>query len=135
MAPGSVTFTGARNDIPEIMAASDVVVLCSECETFGKVLVEAMAAGKPVIGTAVDGIPEVIADGQTGILVPPGDCFALTGAMEKLLAQRELAASMGRAGRARAHELFDIRSSVGRLQEIYAELYAKHAVAGSRPQW
>ncbi|MGA3128966.1 MAG: glycosyltransferase [Candidatus Korobacteraceae bacterium] len=135
MAPGAVTFAGERNDISEIMAASDVVVLCSECETFGRVLVEAMAAGKPVIGTAVDGIPEVIADGQTGILVPPGDCFALTEAMAKLLAERELAASMGRAGRARAYELFDIRKSVGRLQEIYAELYAKHAVAGSRPQW
>jgi glycosyltransferase involved in cell wall biosynthesis len=134
-APGAVVFAGARSDIPAIMAASDVVVLCSDREPFGKVLLEAMAAAKPVIGTAVDGIPEVIADGQTGILVPPGDCFALTGAMEELLADRELAASMGRAGRVRAHELFDIHKSAGRLQEIYTELYAKHAVAGSRPQW
>jgi glycosyltransferase involved in cell wall biosynthesis len=125
MAPGAVKFAGTRTDIPAIMAASDVVVLCSERETFGRVLVEAMASAKPVIGTAVDGIPEVIADGQTGILVAPGDCSALAAAMETLLADRELATRMGRAGQARARELFDIRRSVERCQTMYSELYAK----------
>lgn len=131
-APGAVTFAGARYDIPEIMAASDVVVLCSKCETFGKALVEAMAAGKPVIGTAVDGIPEVIVDGQTGILVPPEDGPALTQAMDRLLAERELAAAMGRAGQVRAQELFDIRKQVERLQEIYSELHGKYGIAARK---
>lgn len=125
MAPGIVKFAGTRTDIGAIMAASDVVVLCSEGETFGKVLVEAMASAKPVIGTAVDGIPEVIVDGQTGILVPPGDCSALAEAMETLLADRELAARMGRAGQARAQERFDVRRSVEQLQRIYSELHGK----------
>jgi len=125
MAPGIVKFAGARTDIAAIMAASDVAVLCSDGETFGKVLVEAMASAKPVIGTAVDGIPEVIVDGQTGILVAAGDCPALAEAMETLLADRELAARMGRAGQARAQERFDVRRSVEQLQRIYSELHEK----------
>ena len=125
MVPGIVKFAGTRTDIAAIMAASDVAVLCSDGETFGKVLVEAMASAKPVIGTAVDGIPEVIVDGQTGILVAPGDCSALAEAMETLLGDPELAARMGRAGQARAEERFDVRRSVEQLQRIYSELHGK----------
>jgi glycosyltransferase involved in cell wall biosynthesis len=91
-----------------------------------------MAAAKPVIGTAVDGIPEVIVDGVTGILIPSDDCSALVEAIYKLLDDRELAARMGRAGRLRAQELFDIRKSVERFQEIYLELYWKSAAANPK---
>jgi glycosyltransferase involved in cell wall biosynthesis len=126
-APGAVVFAGARRDVPAILAASDLFVLCSEREGVPRALLEATAVAKPVIGTAVDGIPEVIVDGETGILVPPGDARALAEAMEKLLAEPELAATMGRAGQARAQQYFDIRRQVERLQEIYSELYAMHA--------
>ena len=135
MPTGAVKFAGTRTDIAAIMAASDVVVLCSEAETFGRVLVEAMASAKPVIGTAVDGIPEVIVDGQTGLLVAPGDCAGLAEAMETLLGNRELAARMGRAGQAWAEERFDIRKSVERCQRIYCDLLAASAAgkeAGSQ---
>jgi glycosyltransferase involved in cell wall biosynthesis len=132
-APGAVIFTGARNDIPDIMAASDVVVLCSAREPFGKALLEAMAVAKPVIGTAVDGIPEVIADGETGLLIPSDDCTALAGAMERLFSDPEMGAKMGRAGQLRAQELFDIRRSVERFQAIYSELYATRMAALGKP--
>jgi glycosyltransferase involved in cell wall biosynthesis len=132
-APGAVVFAGARGDIPAIMAASDVVVLCSEREPFGKALVEAMAAARPVIGSAVDGIPEVVVDRETGLLVPPGNCAALAEAMETLLANPEMAASMGRAGQLRAQKHFDIRKSVERFQDIYSELYAKRTAAAGKP--
>jgi glycosyltransferase involved in cell wall biosynthesis len=133
MLPGAVTFTGERRDVSAVMAASDVVVLCSACETFGRALVEAMAAARPVIGTAVDGIPEVIVDGVTGFLVAPGDASALAEAIYKLLADPELAARMGRAGQVRARQLFDIRRTVKRLQAIYSGLHAKRAAALDAP--
>jgi glycosyltransferase involved in cell wall biosynthesis len=126
----SVIFTGDRKDIPAVMAASDVVVLCSRHETFGKTLAEAMAAGRPAVATAVDGIPEVVVDGVTGLLVPPGDVEALARAVVRLLRDRELGANLGAAGRARAREHFDSRRSVGRLQQLYDELYMGKIASG-----
>ena len=119
--PGSAIFAGNRDDIPAVMAASDIVLLSSNNEPFGKVLVEAMASGKPVIGTAVDGIPEVIGT-ESGILVPRGDAPALADAIFRLLSDAELAAAMGQAGRKRAREKFNVRGAVRRMEELYIEL-------------
>jgi len=119
--PESAIFAGSRNDIPAVMAASDVVLLSSNNEPFGKVLVEAMASGKPVIGTAVDGIPEVIGT-ESGILVPRGDAPALADAIFRLLSDSELAFAMGQAGRKRAREKFDVRGAARRMEELYIEL-------------
>ena len=119
--PGSAIFAGNRDDIPAVMAASDIVLLSSNNEPFGKVLVEAMASGKPVIGTAVDGIPEVIGT-ESGILVPRGDAPALADAIFRLLSDAGLAAAMGQAGRKRAREKFNVRGAVRRMEELYIEL-------------
>jgi glycosyltransferase involved in cell wall biosynthesis len=80
-----------------------------------------MASGKPVIGTAVDGIPEVIGT-ESGILVPRGDASALADAIFRLLSDAGLAAAMGQAGRKRAREKFNVRGAVRRMEELYIEL-------------
>jgi glycosyltransferase involved in cell wall biosynthesis len=124
----AVIFAGERSDTPAILAACDVAVLASEHEMFGRVLVEAMAAARPVVATKVGGIPEIVIDGVTGLLVPFGDAAALAAALLRLLTGRELAARMGEAGRQRARECFDIRRATRRLEEIYTELSEQSGV-------
>ncbi len=117
-----VIFTGFREDIPEILASFDIFVLPSRSEGFGRVNLEAMAMGKPVISTNVGGIPEVVLDGVTGILVPPGNSRELAHAIMKLLNDRELRESLGREGRRRVEEHFTLQAHVQRIQEIYGEI-------------
>ena len=85
------------------------------------VLLEAMASGVPVVSTALSGIPEIVVDGETGYLVEPGDAVALAGAMEKLLREPDTSARLGRAGRRRAEELFDLRANVAVLARWLTE--------------
>jgi glycosyltransferase involved in cell wall biosynthesis len=118
-----VRFLGWRDDIPRIVAALSVFILPSANEGMGRVLVEAMAAGVPVIGTRVGGIPSVIADGECGLLVEPGDVAGLSGAIGKLLADGPLAARMGAAGRRRALA-YGVESMVEKLDGLYRELRA-----------
>src|SRR5204863_8391924 len=80
-----VSFEGFRSDIPRVMADLDVFVLPSLWEGFGLVLLEAMAAGRPIVASAVGPIPEIVVDGLTGLLVPPGDPEALAEAIVRLL--------------------------------------------------
>jgi glycosyltransferase involved in cell wall biosynthesis len=94
-----VTWLGHRNDVPALMAAADVFALPSAWEARALVVQEAMAAGLPVVATAVGGVPDLL--GDTGLLVPPGDADALVGALERLLADRVLAAGLARAARDR----------------------------------
>jgi glycosyltransferase involved in cell wall biosynthesis len=128
----SVHFLGTRSDIPQIMAASDVVVLPSSYEPFGMVLVEAMAAARPVIGTRVDGIPELIDDGITGLLVPPDDSVALSDAILRILLDESGAQSMRAAGQ-RNSTRFDIRTSAALLRDLYHRLYANYELRYSDP--
>ncbi len=118
-----VRFLGWRDDIPRIVGALNVFVLPSANEGMGRVLVEAMAAGVPVIGTRVGGIPSVIADGECGLLVEAGDVAGLSGAIGKLLADGALAAQMGAAGRRRALA-YGVESMVEKLDGLYRELLA-----------
>ena len=117
-----VIFTGFREDIPELLASFDLFVLPSRSEGFGRVNLEAMAMGKPVISTSVGGIPEVVLDGVTGILVPPGDSHALSRAIMRLLDDPHLRESMGREGRKRVEERFTLQGHVQRIQELYRDV-------------
>lgn len=102
-----VIQTGFRSDIPAVMNSIDVLLILSRQEGMGQVTVEAMAAGKPVIGTRSGGIPEVVIDGETGFLVDGDDDAALLAAIEKLCRNIQLRQQMGRAGRERAKAYFD----------------------------
>ena len=104
----SVRFLGWRHDMPGVLAAADLVVLPSLWEPFGLVLLEAMALRKPVVGSAVGGIPEVVVDGETGYLVPPADHAALSAKVVQLLSSPEARNAMGRAGRQRVEKHFSL---------------------------
>jgi len=118
-----VVFSDFRQDMPSVMAALDVLVLASTSpEPFGRVLIEAMAAGKPVVATDGGAVREIIDDGVHGLLVPPGDETALAQAIVHVLTHHELAAAMGLSGRERAKERFDVRQYVDRVQAVYDEL-------------
>jgi glycosyltransferase involved in cell wall biosynthesis len=118
----TVIFTGHGENIPELLASFDIFVLPSRSEGFGRVNLEAMAMGKPLISTNVGGIPEVVMDGVTGILVPPGNSEELARAIMQLLNDRELRDSLGREGRRRVEEHFTLQAHVQRIQEIYGEI-------------
>jgi glycosyltransferase involved in cell wall biosynthesis len=120
-----VTFEGFRADVPQVMADLDVFVLPSLWEGFGLVLVEAMAAGRPVVASAVGPISEIVVDGVTGLLVPPGDPDALAEAIVRLLQDPELAAALGRAGRARVERELRVDTMVTRTEALYDELLGR----------
>jgi glycosyltransferase involved in cell wall biosynthesis len=102
LADGAVRFLGFRDDVPDILADTDLLVLPSFQEGFPNSLLEGMAHGLPIVATTVDGIPELIDHGRTGLLVPPGDAEALARAIGSLLADPGRRRALGEAGRARA---------------------------------
>jgi glycosyltransferase involved in cell wall biosynthesis len=116
-----VVFTGRRDDIPAVTAALDVAVLPSYREAQGLTVLEAMALSRPVVASNVGGIPEMVEDGITGILVPPHDADALSTAIRRLLRDHQLADTLGRAGHDLAHDRFCIEGMVTSIQEIYDE--------------
>ncbi len=118
----AVRWLGFREDVQRLLALTDIVVLPSDTEPFGMVLIEAMAAAKPVIATRAAGPMEIVNDGQTGLLVPVGDAGALAEAACVLLADPVRAAEMGRAGRMRAEEMFDISRLLKQLYGVYDSL-------------
>lgn len=101
------------------MSTFDLFVLTSVFEPFGLMLAEAMAAGKPVVATRVDGIPEVVSEGQTGLLAPPRDPQALAQASARLLRDEELAHRVGKAGRQRVIEHFTIEAMAQKTMALY----------------
>lgn len=119
---GQVIFVGGWQDMPAAYASLDLVVLASgQPEPFGGVVIEAMAMGKPVIGTRIGGTPEQIEHDVTGLLVPPNDAQALAQAMERLLADRQLRENMGKAGRELYEARFDYDIFYAKLTELYAQ--------------
>ncbi|MFT5086123.1 MAG: glycosyltransferase involved in cell wall biosynthesis [Candidatus Latescibacterota bacterium] len=118
----NVVFTGFCDDAPGIFAAFDIAVLTSENEAFGRVLIEAMAAKKPVVATEFGGALEIVIPGQTGLLVPIGDARATADAVGALLADSERAAALGAAGCKRARAEFSIEAHVAQIEALYADI-------------
>jgi polysaccharide biosynthesis protein PelF len=120
---GGVRLLGQRDDMPELLAAADVFVSCSGPEPFGRVLVEAGAAGLPVVTTASGAKAEIVEDGVTGVLTEP-TAEAVAAACEKLLRDPARRARMGAAARARVSRRFDVRRTAAEMAALY------EAVAG-----
>lgn len=116
-----VHFLGRRDDIPRLLNCSYMSVLPSIAEPFGLAVVEAMAMRKPVVATRVDGVPEVVVDGETGILVNPRDSRSLSGAIISLLGNNEQARLMGEEGRKRVEKCFDLNTRVSKEIAIYED--------------
>ncbi len=127
-----VTFLGFRHDVADVMSAYDVFALASWWEPFGLVFVEAMALGLPVVTTRAGGAPEVVADGETGMLVRPRDPTALAAALIRLATEPTLRARMGEAGPARAAR-FDIARLAGDVEAVYQRAIRERAAARGRP--
>jgi glycosyltransferase involved in cell wall biosynthesis len=117
---GVLAFTGMRADVEKVLRAATVVALPSlGSEGSSRVALEAGASGVPVAASTVGCLPEVIEDGRTGWLVPPGDADALAAALLKAVRDRQACARMGEAARKRIVELYDERVMVERLEEVY----------------
>jgi glycosyltransferase involved in cell wall biosynthesis len=116
-----VRFLGQRRDVPALIAVADVVVLPSLAESFGYALVEAMSLGRPVVASDSGGIPEVVADEETGLIAAKGDAEALARALVRVLADRALADRLGNAGRRRA-ALFSFDRMIKGYEDVYRQV-------------
>jgi len=124
-----VLMCGFRKDVPAVLAATDVYALPSRAEGLGFSLLEAMASGCAVVASRVGGVPEIVTDGQDGLLVEPENPVALAAAIARLLDSPELRKRLGAAGRATAQERFDTRHLVGQVEELYRSLIARREKA------
>jgi glycosyltransferase involved in cell wall biosynthesis len=116
-----VIFVGRRDDIPAVTAALDVAVLPSYREAQGIVVLEAMALSRPIVATRVGGIPEMIEDGVSGLLVPPHDAVALADAITRLLLDHPLADTIARRGHDVVHDRFSVEFMVRAVEDLYDE--------------
>ena len=112
-------FLGFREDVPEILADLDVFVLSSLSEGLPLAVLEAMAAGKPVVVTRSGGPQEFVEDGRTGLLVPPADASVLAAKIVELLCDPEQAAAMGRSARTKIYRDFTLEKMVGDYERLY----------------
>lgn len=119
-----VRFLGHREDKADLLAACDLFVLPSRLEGLGVAALEAMSAGRPVVASAVGGLGEAVVDGETGRLVPPEDPKRLAAALDELIADPDLAARMGAAGRERIAGRYDATGMVEAYEELYREVLA-----------
>jgi glycosyltransferase involved in cell wall biosynthesis len=115
-------FTGLRSDVARLMRALDVFVLSTHCEGFPLVILEALECERPVVATAVDGIPEIIEDGKTGLLFPHEDHESLAAQVLALLRDRSRARRIGRAGRDLVRSAFSSRKFAASMDAVYAGL-------------
>jgi glycosyltransferase involved in cell wall biosynthesis len=123
---GSLTFAGHRDDVAAQLAASDIFVLASRSESLPNAVVEAMAAGLPVIASAVGGVREILDDGRTGLLVAPDDAAALADRICRLMAAPAVAQSLGNAARAEVAARYSFPVMVAAFEGVYrAELQAR----------
>jgi glycosyltransferase involved in cell wall biosynthesis len=125
-------FTGLRSDVPSLLANVTVAVMPSLNEALSNALLESMAAGAPVVATRVGGTPEAVVDGETGLLVPPGDVAALARAITRLLDEPMLAARLGQAARQLIAERFSIARMAARTEHLYQELLTRKTRIAAR---
>jgi glycosyltransferase involved in cell wall biosynthesis len=125
---GRIHWTGHRRDVPTLLPAFDLYVQPSLHEGMSNTILEAMAAGLPVVATAVGGTPEVVDDGVTGLLVPPRDPDALAGVIVRLLRDLDLRRKMGRAGQERVRRHFSLEQMVRQTQALYERLLKTRGV-------
>ena len=122
---GRVHMLGTRDDVPRLIAACDVVVHASVlAEPFGRVLVEAMLAGRPVVATSGGGVPEVVTDGETGVLVPPGDARALGDALDALRREPVRCAALVRRASVHARQRFSRDAMLAGVRRVIEEVAA-----------
>jgi glycosyltransferase involved in cell wall biosynthesis len=117
-----VVWAGFREDVPDVLRMVDLLILASTDEPFGRVVIEGMAAGLPVVATASGGVPEIVVEGETGLLVPPEEPEPMGDAIAQVLSDPARARVMGEAGRVRAVERFDVRRVARQVGEIYVEM-------------
>lgn len=120
---GAVTFAGWADDAPGLMPGCDVIAMPSRWEGFGMVALEAMNAARPLVASQAGALPEVVDEGETGLLVPPDDPDALAGALDALLGDPAHAAQMGQAGRARLIDRFSVTQMVEGTLAVYRDVY------------
>lgn len=128
-----VRFAGLRPQVPSFHYLFDVSVLTSTSEGFPNSLVEAMAAGRPIVATNVGGVTDAVRDGENGLLVPARDPAALARALGSLLENRELRAAMGAAGAKRAREDFHARHVIATLEAVYDQLLSGRGAGAPVP--
>jgi glycosyltransferase involved in cell wall biosynthesis len=123
-----VVFTGVREDVHRLLPGCAVLVLPSWEEGVPVSALEAMACGLPVVATRVGGTPEVVEDGRTGLLVPPGDPRTLAAAIVRLLRQPDYAGALGKAGREAVKSRYDVSSMVRKTALLYQEILSQPVV-------
>jgi glycosyltransferase involved in cell wall biosynthesis len=114
-----IKFQPPVDNLPGLISEMDVMVSSSHLETFGRTMIEAMALSKPVVATAVGGVPEVVSDGEAGFLVPPGDAETMANRIIQLIEDPALREKMGRNGRERVLRHYDMRLIARQWEEIY----------------
>jgi glycosyltransferase involved in cell wall biosynthesis len=117
-----VVFLGHQSDVSRLLAALDALVLTSDYEGLPFAVLEAMAVGLPVVATAVDGVPDAVANGETGLLVPPGSVEALANVLEWLISHPTEAAQMGQAGHTRFLERYTQDRMVKATRQLYESI-------------
>ena len=126
-----IIFTGYRTDVDAMLSLRDVVVLPSRVEPFGLVVVEALASGHPVVATRVGGVPEIITDGQSGLLVTPGDTAGLAAGVQRILDDPALAAHLCTAGQTAAAK-FSLKAMAVHTLQVYAEAAGRRSFRGDK---
>jgi glycosyltransferase involved in cell wall biosynthesis len=124
----SVIFCGHRNDIPAIMSALDILVMSSLYEGLPVALLEGMAASRPIISTAVGGIPGLVAEGETGLLVPPANPETLAGACIRLIGDPDLRIHMGKTGNAQVRKKYSLDEMNAKVISLYSLLLSQHGI-------
>jgi glycosyltransferase involved in cell wall biosynthesis len=119
---GRIVFAGLRRDVPALLGATTIAVMPSLNEALSNSLLEAMAAGAPLVATRVGGTPEAVVDGETGVLVPPDDVPSLASALGRLLDDPAAAAALGAAARRRIDQHYSLQTMVAATERLYLDL-------------